>query len=227
MNPASDTKSRVLVVDDHPLLREGVMQLINRQPDLQTCGQAASLAEAQTAVESTHPHLVLLDLRLGAGDVLEFIKATRARFPKVRILILSQHDEPLYAERAMHAGADGYVIKEEATTEVLTAIRRVLGGEVYISRKIANQVVHRMVKADAPDQAARLEDLTDREFTIYQLIGGGMTSREIAEELGVSIKTVETHKENIKHKRGLRTAAELVQEATEWVRQHGARLPDQ
>ena len=216
-----ERKSRILVVDDHPLLREGVMQLINRQRDLLACAEAASLTEAQAALENGHPDLILLDLRLGGGDVLEFIKASRARFPKVRILILSQHDEPLYAERTLRAGASGYVIKEEAPGEVLTAIRVVLTGEVYISRKIAALVLQRMVHQGQPDGATRLEDLTDREFTIYQLIGSGLTSREIAEELKLSVKTVETHREHIKQKRGLRNATELVRDATKWVTEHG------
>ncbi len=215
-------KSRILVVDDHPLLREGVMQLINRQSDLSACAEASSLDEAQAVLDKNAPDLILLDLRLGGGDVLEFIKSSRTRFPKVRILILSQHDEPLYAERTLRAGASGYVIKEEAPGEVLTAIRLVLAGEVYISRKIAALVLQRMVQAGQPDGPTRLEDLTDREFTIYQLIGSGLTSREIAQELGLSVKTIETHRENIKHKRGLSNATELVHDATEWVRKHGA-----
>jgi len=218
----NERKSRILVVDDHPLLREGVMQLINRQRDLSACAEAASLEEAQAVLEKDAPELILLDLRLGGGDVLEFIKASRTRFPKVRILILSQHDEPLYAERTLRAGASGYVIKEEAPGEVLTAIRLVLTGEIYISRKIAAVVLQRMVQAGQPDGTTRLEDLTDREFTIYQLVGSGLTSREIAEELKLSVKTIETHRENIKHKRGLRNATELVHDATEWVGKHGA-----
>jgi DNA-binding NarL/FixJ family response regulator len=218
----NERKSRILVVDDHPLLREGVMQLINRQRDLNACAEAESLEAAQAALEKDPPDLILLDLRLGGGDVLEFIKSSRARFPKARILILSQHDEPLYAERTLRAGASGYVIKEEAPGEVLTAIRTVLTGENYISRKIAAVVLQRMVQGGPADGPARLEDLTDREFTIYQLVGSGLTSREIAEELKLSVKTVETHRENIKHKRGLRNATELVQEATAWVEKHGA-----
>jgi len=218
----SSKKARILVVDDHPLLREGVMQLINRQRDLSACADAASLIEAQAALEKHTPDLILLDLRLGGGDVLEFIKSSRARFPKVQILILSQHDEPLYAERTMRVGASGYVIKEEAPEEVLTAIRAVLAGETYVSRKIATLVLQRMIPTAHAGNAPRLEDLTDREFTIYQLIGSGLSSREIADQLSLSVKTIETHRENIKHKRGLRNAAELVQDATDWVRQHGA-----
>jgi DNA-binding NarL/FixJ family response regulator len=217
-----ETKSSIMVVDDHPLLREGVMQLINRQHDLCARASAASLTEALSALDRSVPDLMLLDLRLGGGDVLEFIKSLRARFTRLRILILSQHDEPLYAERTLRAGANGYVIKEEAPEEVLTAIRAVLGGQVYVSRKIATVVLQRMVQGGKPDGAARLADLTDREFTIYQLIGSGLSSRDIADELHLSVKTVETHRENIKHKRNLQSAAELVREATEWVRKEGA-----
>ena len=217
-----EKKARILVVDDHPLLREGVMQLINRQRDLCACGDASSLTEAQAALETHQPDLILLDLRLGGGDALEFIKASRARFPKVRILILSQHDEPLYAERTMRVGASGYVIKEEAPEEVLTAIRTVLAGDTYVSRRIAALVLQRMIPTAKPANAPRLEDLTDREFTVFQLIGSGLGSREIAEQLGLSVKTIETHRENIKQKRGLKNAADLVREATDWVRQHGS-----
>ncbi|HEY9174487.1 MAG TPA: response regulator transcription factor [Verrucomicrobiae bacterium] len=217
-----EKKAKILVVDDHPLLREGVMQLINRQRDLCACGDASSLAEAQAALETLQPDLILLDLRLGGGDALEFIKASRARFPRVRILILSQHDEPLYAERTMRVGASGYVIKEEAPEEVLTAIRTVLSGDTYVSRRIAALVLQRMIPAAKPANAPRLEDLTDREFTVFQLIGSGLGSREIAEQLGLSVKTIETHRENIKQKRGLKNAADLVREATDWVRQHGS-----
>ena len=218
----NEKKARILVVDDHPLLREGVMQLINRQRDLCACADAASLTEAQAALEAHRPDLILLDLRLGGGDVLEFIKSSRVRFPKVRILILSQHDEPLYAERTMRVGASGYVIEEEAPEEVLTAIRAVLSGDTYVSRKIATLVLQRMIPAAKPSNAPRLEDLTDREFTVFQLIGSGLGSREIADQLGLSVKTIETHRENIKHKRGLRNAADLVRDATDWVRQQGS-----
>lgn len=218
----SKPKARILVVDDHPLLREGVRQLINRQSDLVACGEAADLPGATTAVETCQPDLVLLDLRLGSGDTLEFVKSVKARFPHVSILILSQHDEALYAERVLRAGASGYVMKEEAAQEVLSAIRAVLAGELYVSRKMAILLLHKLLRGrpTAPDN--RLAGLSDRELQVFQMLGAGLGSRRIAAELHLSIKTVETHRESLKHKLGLPTGAELVRHATRWVESSGA-----
>lgn len=210
--------ARVLIVDDHPLLREGLTQLLGRHDDFAVCGQAAGISEAWTVLEQQSPDLMVLDLRLGGGDVLEFIKAVRARHDRLRILVLTQHDEPVYVERVLHAGAHGYVTKEDAPMEVLNAMRQVLQGGLYVSRSLAERMLGQQLVSRPVPPEARLKDLTDREFTIYQLLGQGLSSREIAGRLGLSVKTVETHRENIKRKRGLATTAELVQEATEWWR---------
>lgn len=209
---------RVVIVDDHPLLREGLAQLLGRHEEFAVCGQAASLPEAWTILEREAPDLMVLDLRLGGGDVLEFIKAVRARHDRVRILVLTQHDEPVYVERVLHAGAHGYVTKEDAPMEVLNAMRKVWQGGLYLSRSLAERMLGQQLRPQPVPADARLKDLTDREFTIYQLLGQGLSSREIAGRLGRSVKTVETHRENIKRKRGLATTADLVQEATEWWR---------
>jgi DNA-binding NarL/FixJ family response regulator len=209
-------KARVLIVDDHPLLREGVAQLINRQSDMLCCGEAADVSSASTAIELHQPNVVLLDLRLGTGDTLELIKSAKARFPTVAIIVLSQHDEALYAERALRAGAVGYVMKQEASEEVLHAIRIVLIGELYVSRKMTPLILRKLLKAD-PAKDGTLADLSKRELQVFQLLGAGLGSRQIAEQLGLSIKTIETYREKIKDKIGVHTAPQLIQQAINWV----------
>jgi DNA-binding NarL/FixJ family response regulator len=159
---------------------------------------------------------LLLDLWLGAGDTLEFIKLTRARWPQVAIVVLSQHDETLYAERALRAGARGYVMKQESSEDILNAIRTVMGGDLYLSRRMTPLLLRRLLTADT-DASGTLACLSDRELHVFQLLGAGLSSRQIAEELKLSIKTVETHRENIKHKLRIPNAAELVKQASAWV----------
>jgi DNA-binding NarL/FixJ family response regulator len=215
---ANAGKASVLVVDDHPLFRHGVVLLIDRQNDLYCCGEADSVATAQAAVAAKKPRVVLLDLRLGNEDGVELIKALKARFAALHILVLSQYDEALYAERALRAGANGYVMKEEATEEVLVALRTVLAGQPYVSRKMAALVLHKMLETKPNQQGDGVANLTDRELQVFQLVGAGLSARQIAVDLHVSFKTIQTHRENIKHKLGLRTAAELVCHASAWIR---------
>lgn len=214
--PSPVRRAKVLVVDDHPLLREGVAQLINRQRDLSCCGAADSVVSATVAIEHHHPEVVLLDLRLGSGDTLEWLKSARIRFPHVSIIVLSQHDEALYAERALRAGASGYVMKQEASEEVLHAIRTVLAGELYVSRKMTPLILRKLLATD-PAKDGNLAELSDRELQVFQLLGSGLGSRQIAGQLKLSIKTIETYRENIKHKLGLDNAPQLIQHATHWV----------
>jgi len=221
----STRKARILVVDDHPLLREGVSQLINRQHDLEICGEADNVTNAFGAVEKTKPDVILLDLRLGYGDTLELIKSIKARYPDVRILMLSQYDEAIYVERALRAGADGYVIKQEAADEVLAAIRTVLAGDMYVSRKLAILVLHKLLSKRNIGPGQTLENLTDRELQVFQLIGSGLTTRQIAAELRLSVKTIEAHREKIKSKLGLRNASELVRSAVTWMQTKGPNFP--
>jgi DNA-binding NarL/FixJ family response regulator len=216
-------KTRILVADDHPFLREGVRDYLNRQDDLTVCGESSDVASTIAAVDRCRPHLVLLDLRLGDGDVLELIKSLRSRLPSLRILILSQHEEALYAERALRAGANGYVMKQEATDEVLAAIRRVIAGELYVSKKMAAALLSKLFQTPpATSQPGTMEGLSDREFQVFQMVGAGLGTRQIAAELNLSIKTIETYRENIKHKFGLRNASELVRHATDWLQNGGA-----
>jgi len=208
-----------LVVDDHPMVRDGLVQLIGQHPDLVCCGEADSVPTAQAAVEHKMPDLVVLDLRLKGGDGLELIKSLKSQIPKIKILVLSQYDAPMYAERALRAGAMGYVIKEQAAAEVLQAIRTVLGGQVYLTRSMASVLLQKMVGPGKTEGGrSGVEALTDRELHVLNLLGGGLSTRQIANELKLSFKTVETHRENIKRKLGLRNAAALVHYATQWGR---------
>ena len=220
------TKTHILVVDDHPMMREGLIRLISKQRDLVCCGEAGTAAQAQTAIAKQKPDLVIMDLRLKSGDGLELIKSLKAQFADLRILILSQYDAPLYIERALRAGALGYVIKDQAAEEVMTAIRTVLSGQVYLTRGMAALLLHKFVGTPPKAPSGGVEPLTDRELHVLQLLGAGMSTREIAEELKLSFKTIETHRENIKRKLGLRGAAALMHYATEWAREHIAVTPE-
>jgi len=217
---ASLTQARVLIVDDHPMVRDGLIRLISRHGDLVCCGEAGSVSEAMSAAATQKPDLVILDLRLKGGDGLDLIKSLLAQFPNLRILILSQYEAPLYAERALRAGALGYVVKEQAAEEILGAIRTVLAGEVYLTRGMAALLLHKFVGA-TPKSSGRdgAGQLTDRELHVLHLLGAGLSTREVAGELKLSFKTIETHRENIKRKLGLQSAAALVHYATQWSRQ--------
>jgi DNA-binding NarL/FixJ family response regulator len=219
-------KARILVVDDHPMVRDGLIRLIGKQRDLICCGQAGTAADTQTAIAKYKPDLLILDLRLKGGDGLELIKSLKSQFPGLRILILSQYDAPLYIERALRAGALGYVIKDQAAEEVLSAIRAVLAGQLYLTRGMAGLLLHKFVGTTPKASGVGAERLTDRELHVLQLLGAGLSTREIAAEVNLSFKTVETHRENIKRKLGLRGGAALVHYATEWAREH-ISLPPQ
>ena len=212
-------KARILVVDDHTMVRDGLARLINSQSDLICSGEAANVQEAQAAAAACQPDLAIVDLRLKAEDGLELIKSLRSQFADLRILVLSQYDSKLYVERALRAGALGYVLKEQAADEVLQAIRVVLGGEVYLTRAMAALLLHQFVGAGPEAPRTGLEKLTDTELHVLQLLGAGLSTREIAAEVRRSFKTIETHRENIKSKLGLKGAAELVHYATQWAQQ--------
>ena len=219
MMSASSPLARILVVDDHPMVREGLVRLITQHKDLVCCGEAATVGETIAAVGSQKPDLVILDLRLKGGDGLELIKSLKSQFPDLRILILSQYEAPLYAERALRAGALGYVVKEQAAEEVLNAIRTVLSGQVYLTRGMAALLLHKFVGVTGKASPEGVQHLTDRELHVLHLLGAGLSTREIAAELKLSFKTVETHRENIKRKLGLPGAAALIHYATNWSRQ--------
>jgi DNA-binding NarL/FixJ family response regulator len=204
------TKKKVFIVDDHPIVRQGLMQLINAEQDLTICGQGEDAYQALKQIRALKPDVTLLDISLKDTGGIELLKEMRAQDPTLRVLILSMHDESLYAERALRAGARGYVMKQEAPQVLLQAIRKVLKGEVYVSEKMSAVLLQRMVGNRKPDGALPMDRLTDREMEIFRMIGAGMTVKEIAEKLFLSAKTIEAHREHIKEKLSLKTSAELL-----------------
>lgn len=222
MNPTTQTerKSRVVVVEDHPVLRDGLKQLIDAQPDLTCSGVADNTSDAKRLAQQCQPDLMILDLRLRAGDALDFIKTLRIENPELKVLVLSQYDELLFAERALRAGAFGYIMKENATDEVLRAVRKVLTGELYFSERVAAAIVQRTLREKPGGSRAGVERLSDREMQVFQLLGAAYSAREIAEQFHLSRKTIETHCEKIKHKLSLYTAAELKRFARQWASEH-------
>lgn len=217
MQPAqtgSIAKRRILVVEDHPLVRESVIRLLAQQPDLEPCGGVDAFKDVAVAVTANRPDLILLDLWLTDGEALGRIPALKAVFPNLPILVLSQLDETLYAERALKAGASGYIMKEQASHEVLDAIRFVLQGHVYVSRKMAVRLGTRFEGLAQGTPPTEPGGLSDREIQVMQFLGVGMSTRQIAAELDLSIKTVETYRDHLKGKLGLQSAADLIGYAT-------------
>ena len=213
----SQIKSRVIVVEDHPVLSDGLRQLIDKQSDLACVGIADNTSDAKRLVEQSNPHLMLLDLRLKGGDTLDLIKTLRVEYPETKVLVLSQYDELIFAERSLRAGASGYIMKENATDDVLRAVRKVLTGELYFSERVAAAVVQRTLREKPSPPRAGVELLSDREMQVFQLLGSSYSAREIADQFHLSKKTVETHLEKIKHKLSLHNAAELKQFARKWA----------
>jgi DNA-binding NarL/FixJ family response regulator len=213
-------KARILIVDDHPVVRQGLALLIGQQEDLSVCGEAEDAPRAISAIEALKPDLVLVDVSLKGTDGIELTKDIKIRFPSLPVLVLSMLDESFYAERALRAGAKGYVMKQEATDKILTAIRRVLSGEVFVSDKMVNRLLQKMA-GDTASGGSPVEVLSDRELTVFQLIGGGHSTARIAEELHLSVKTIETHRAHIKEKLKLSDAAELSGYAAQWMTRQG------
>jgi DNA-binding NarL/FixJ family response regulator len=205
--------SRIFIVDDHPVVRQGLALLINREEDLAVCGDAEEANSALQRIESLKPHLVVVDISLNGPDGLDLLKNIRMRDPALPVLILSMLDELLYAERALRAGASGYIMKQEATEQVLVAIRRILGGEIYVSDRMANKMLHRFVGGAPALARSPIAELTDRELEVFRLIGEGHGTRQIADELHISVKTVESYQAHIKEKLSLKNGRELVQRA--------------
>lgn len=211
-------KLKVMLVDDHPILRRGLAELINQEKDLEICGEAENIEMALEAIKRCVPNLILVDLSLKDENGLELIKDIKARYPEVLILVLSMHDEAFYAERVLRAGARGYIMKRQAASQILQAIHRVLAGEVYLSDDMSSKILKNIsgkkeYKSDSP-----IERLSDRELEVFRLIGGGLGTRQIAERLSRSVKTVETYREHIKLKLDLKNSAELVQHAIQWLK---------
>lgn len=213
--PGKTPATRILLVDDHPMVRERLTEVISHEPDLTVCGEAEDRAGAMAAIAAGRPDLAIIDLALKNSNGLELIKDIHSRWPRLLMLVLSMHDESLYAERVMRAGARGYITKQEATRNILVAIRRVLNGEVYLSGKAASAVItHLTAKPGTGGSIGEL--LTDRELQVFELTGNGLSTREIAENLHIDVKTVETYRIRIKEKLGIRASSELLQLAIRW-----------
>ena len=217
LSPPCAVKSKVFVVDDHPIVRQGLALLINQQPDLVVCGEAEEVHGALQGIASCRPDILIVDISLNGPDGLELLKAIRARDPALPVLILSMHDESIYAERALRAGANGYIMKQEATEIVLVALRRILNREIYVSERVANKMLRRYISGSASPARSPVSELTDRELEVFRLIGEGHGTRKIAEELHLSVKTVESYQAHIKGKLSLKSARELIQHAIQWA----------
>ena len=218
MNQATTAikKSKVLVVDDHPIVRQGLALLINRESDLTVCGEAEDARMAMQSITTSKPDILVVDISLNGPDGLDLLKDIRTRYPDLPVLILSMHDESIYAERALRAGAQGYIMKQEATEKVLVALRRILSNEIYVSDRISNRMLQRYIGSPSEGRPSSVADLTDRELEVFRLIGEGHSTRQIAEALHISVKTVESYQAHIKEKLSLRSARELVQHAIQW-----------
>ena len=209
-------KIKILLVDDHPLVREGVANLINQQPDFEVCGEAASEPQALELVGQVQPEVVIVDLTLEDGSGLELIKSVKVRHPTVKMLVLSMHDESLYAERALRAGAHGYLMKREAAKKVIQGVRTVLAGQLFVSEKITALLAEKNVGRQTADSASPVEQLSNRELEVFQLLGRGQSTRQIADHLHVGFKTVQAYCARIKEKLKLANATELMREAFRW-----------
>jgi DNA-binding NarL/FixJ family response regulator len=209
-------RTRILIVDDHPIVRLGIRQMLAAERDLEVCGEAESPEAARQLISSTRPDLAVVDLSLAEGTGLDLIRSLRESEPMLPVLVLSMHDEALFAERVLRAGARGYIMKREAITGLVRAIRQVLSGRIYVSDSMAQTVLERLGhEAAAPDSP--LATLTDRELEVFDLIGRGQSTGAIAEQLGVSIKTIETYRSNIKTKLNLKDATDLIRFAATWT----------
>ena len=213
-------KRKVLLVDDHPLVRRGLADVIAREADLVVCGEASDVIEAMQVVERTNPDLVVVDLSLKSGHGIDLIEQIKARDDRVKVLVSSMHDETLFAERVLRAGAMGYVTKQESPDTLLAAIRQVLRNEVYLSPRMTSRLLHRAVSPRA-GSADPLERLSNREIEVFEMIGQGLTTQQIAGRLKLSPKTVETHREKIKQKLNLKNSSELGRRAVQWVLERG------
>lgn len=213
----SGAKKTVLIVDDHPVLRLGLTALIESEPDLAVCGQVDTCVAALEAIRQSTPDLVMVDLMLKGCDGLGVVKGIKAYNPEIPALVLSMHDEAVYAERAIRAGARGYVNKKQLDNTVLLAIRCVLAGETYLSDKLTARLAAKLIHGKALATDSPLETLSDRELQVFRLIGQGRSTRQIAETLHLSIKTIESHRAHIKNKLSIETTAELAQRASQWI----------
>lgn len=220
--PPGQNRKRILIVDDHPMMRQGLAQLIALEADLAVCGEAENAGAALDAIGAQKPDLVLVDISLPGKNGLELIKDFQAVQPELPVLVISMHDESLYAERVLRAGGRGYIMKQEGGKKLMQAIRQVLDGKIYVSEKMSAEILEMFSGRRSGVESSPLERLTDREFEIFQLIGQGQGTRDIAEKLHLSVKTVDVHRANIKAKLKLESASELIRFAVRWTESQGA-----
>ena len=216
-----ETRKRIMVVDDHPMMRAGLTQLISKQSSMEVCCEAGSPAEALASIPNHNPDLIIADLTMKGGGGLEFIKDSRALHENIPILVVSMHDEKIYAERALRAGASGYIMKEESAEHLVSAIQRVLDGGVYLSETMSVRILKSMTGTNVRNPDSPLQKLTDREFEIFQLISRGNTTDEIAKQLHISPRTVDVHRAQIKEKLNLKSGTALVHYAVQWFGKEG------
>jgi DNA-binding NarL/FixJ family response regulator len=210
-------KRKIFIVDDHPIVRKGLAQMIDQDPDLVVCGEADGAQSALESLKKCKPDLIIVDISLQGVDGIELIKTIKTRYENLPALVVSMHDESLFAERALRVGARGYIMKQEAIEKMMEAIRKVLRGELYISDKVSANIVKKFISGKSENVHSPIEALSDREFEVFQLIGQGFGTRQIAKDLNVSVKTVESYRANIKEKLKLNNATELMKHAVHWV----------
>jgi DNA-binding NarL/FixJ family response regulator len=210
-------KTRVLIVDDHPMTRAGLVHVINHQPDLTVCGEAESAAQALDILDSSRPDLLLIDITLPGKSGLELIKDVKAMRPELLMLVISMHDESLYADRVLRAGARGYITKHEGGEKLLEAIRHVLRGKIYVSESMSAHILEIFSGGQTGLDRSSIEKLSDREFEVFEALGEGLSSQRIAKKLHLSAKTVDAHRANIKTKLQIKTTAELIAYAARWT----------
>ncbi len=215
--------TRIILVEDHPIFRKGLAQLINNDRLMEVVGEAEDSLEALRIVKEQKPDMVIVDITLKDRNGIELIKDIRLRFPDMLIIVLSMHDEKIYAERALRAGARGYIMKQEAPETILSAINHVLNDNIYVSNEIATRIFSMFFDGKSKEESSPIDLLTDRELEVFQLIGQGFGTREIAGKLHISVKTVENHRAHIKEKLNLKSAIELVQQATLWLQRNQAQ----
>ncbi len=211
-------KREILIVDDHSVVREGLSLVINQQPDLVVCAVAENASEAMTSISALKPDAVIVDLSLEGRNGLDLIKDLRARYPRLPVMMLSMHDEALYAERALRAGAHGYIMKKESTRNILAALRHVIEGGIYASGRVTETIMQRIARHGVAQPRTPVELLSDRELEVFELLGQGLTTREAADKLRLSMKTVSCYRQTIKGKLNLKTAGELVRLAVHWAK---------
>src|ERR1051326_656174 len=215
-------KTKVLIVDDHPMMRQGLVQLISNEPDLAVCGEAENARHALEAIAAAKPDLVLADITLPDKNGLELIKDLQALHPQLPVLVISMHDEALFAERVLRAGGRGYIMKQEGGKKLMLAVRQVLSGQIYVSEKMSAKFLENLSGRRSESGSSPIEQLTDREFEVFQLIGQGKGTRQIAQALHLSVKTVEVHRLHIKEKLKLEDSTSLVRHAVRWMETQNA-----